>query len=92
MKTSQRLFGYICRATTEWNHIFAWPTLFIVATRVVTVACSLFAVIQGLIIPSYYLTAMRLFMLFGFSMDCIMMAIVFTAADMPVNEVYLGIG
>ena len=88
MKKSQILFADICKATKEWNGIFSFPALFIITSKIITASCSLFAFIQGLLIPNYYLTTVRWFMLATSTMDCIMMVIIFTAADMPVNEVY----
>lgn len=89
MKKGQNLFGSICKAVKEWNHIFSFPALFIITLKMITASCSLFGFIQGLILPNYYLNTARWFMLATSIMDCIMMAIIFTAADMPVQEVYL---
>lgn len=89
MKASEREFSYICKATREWNSIFSFPVLFLLATKLLTAACSLFAFIQGLFLPSILFSAVHWFLLAIFCLDCIMMTIVFTAADMPVREVGL---
>ena len=88
MKTRQRIFDYICQATAEWNRIFSIPLLFIISSKLVTVSCSLFGFIQGLIIlNNNYMSMMRWLMLSTSLLDAVILAIIFTAADMPVNEV-----
>lgn len=87
METSRRLFGFICQSTTEWNRIFSFPALFIISTKLVTASCGLYAFIQGLIMPNDYLSTMRWLMLSVSLLDLILMVIIFTAADMPINEV-----
>ncbi len=87
MLSSRRLFGFICQSTTEWNRIFSFPALFIISTKLITASCGLFAFIQGLITPNDYLSTMRWLMLSVSLLDLILMLIIFTAADMPINEV-----
>ena len=51
-------------------------------------SCSLFGFIQGLIIPNNkYLSMMRGITLSEIVLDITLLSIIFTAADMPVNEV-----
>ena len=93
METSQCIFGYICQSTREWNRIFSVPLLFVISTKLVTVSCSLFGFIQGLIIPNNdYLSMMRWLTLSTSLLDAVILAIIFTAADMPVNEVKTYVG
>ena len=87
IEKGQCIFGYICQSITEWNRIYSFPALFAIATKLVTMSCSLFAFIQGLIIPSDYLSMMRWLMLSTALVDALILIIIFTAADMPVNEV-----
>ena len=87
IKTSQRIFGLICRASAKWNHIFALPALAIISTKLLTVSCNLFNFIQGLIMQTFLLSTMRWTMLANILMDVSIMAIIFTAVDIPVEAV-----
>ena len=87
IKTSQHIFGLICRASAKWNHIFALPALIIISTKLPTLSCNLFNFIQGLIMPTFVLTAMRWAILVDILMDVFLMAIIFTSVDIPVQAV-----
>ena len=88
IKNFQNSFGYICQASAKWNRIFSLPSLFIIFFKLITASVSMFTFIQSLLVLSnQYLSTVRWFMLGACTVDCIMMAIIFTAADIPVEEV-----
>lgn len=84
---SQQIFGYICCATAEWNNVFSMPVLFLLATKLVTASFSLFGVVQGLFIEEILLTGVHWLLFIVVVTDCLMLLVVFGAADKPVDEV-----
>lgn len=83
-----RIFDFVCQAVAEWNRIFSFPALLIITTRLVTIACNLFAFIQGLVTRSNeYISDMGFPTFIGASLDCFMLAFLFAAADLPVKAV-----
>ncbi len=87
IKTNQCNFNNVCLATAEWNRIFSIPIFFIISTKLVTASCIMFSFIQGLILPNVFLNTMRWSMLSNLFMDLFTMFTVFTAVDIPVQEV-----
>ena len=87
VKKSLRIFNVICKTSTQWNRIFSFPALFIISSKLPTLSFSVFNFIQGLILPNIVLSTLRWSMLINFLVDITFMAIVFMAADIPVQDV-----
>ena len=87
MKSSRRVFGYICCATATWNNIFSVPILFVVATLLITVAFSLFGFIQGFFIKEILFTGVHWLLLFFHLGGFITLVFLFWTTDKPVQEV-----
>ena len=87
IESSRRLFGYICCAISNWNDIFSFPILFLVATMFITTAFSLFGFIQGFFIQDIVFSGVHWLLLSFFLIDFSLMLLVFWSTDGPVQEV-----
>ena len=84
-----RIFDDVCRAEAEWNRIFAFPVLVLVTTKLITIALSLFIIIQVLFFSKEFLAGLDKLFYLIFSTDFSILLVIFTAVDRPPNEVIL---
>ena len=85
---SRPVFGYICCATAKWNHIVSFPSLFLLTTKLITTAFSLFGFIQGFSLKEIALSGVHWLFLSFVVIDCMTMLLLFWAADGPFKEVH----
>ena len=89
MKHNALIFDYICRASSELNHIFSVPVLILLTTKFVSVVTAAFIYIYYLIHNNSVLENYSLLYPFVFFTEWIQMLILLTSADMPVNQVVI---
>ena len=87
VKKNLRIFNSICYAAAAWNEIFSIPVFFLITTKLITVSFGLFALVQLLFIPFYWLAGIEKMFFLTFLTDSIMLGIVFLSVDMPVKQV-----
>ena len=87
LNRSKLIFGYLCRASSDINHIFSMPALFILLTKFVSIISFAFAYIYTFIHTNDVLEKYVPALPFLFFADWIRILILLSAADLPVNQV-----
>ena len=87
LKENRYLFGLLCQATIELNHIFSLPALLTISTRLVTSVCNLFSIISQIIKPNPFFESMTALLYASFLCDWAAILVFFTSADMPIKQV-----
>lgn len=87
LKKSKKIFGHLCLALAELNHVFSLPAFIYLSLKMVSSAFYLYIVIYGLISDNEFLrkmvSAATVFCLLGFGF----IITVCCAAELPMNQV-----
>ncbi|XP_057369966.2 putative gustatory receptor 28b [Daphnia carinata] len=83
------IFNHLCRASSELNSIFSFPTLFMLASKFISVVSTAYVYVYSFVRPNPVLQDYSMSMPFLFVTDWVRIFIALYAADMPVNQVRL---
>lgn len=89
LQMCKQLFCTICKATGKSNTIYSLPVLFVVTTKLVTAASSVFIIIQRVIRPDLRMGTIAYIMTASFIFDWLYICIIFLSADLPTDQVLI---
>lgn len=82
------LFSLVCRSATELNLLFSMPTLYLITTKLITSAISIFVFISQFQYPLKDLTLVSYYYMSYTLMDIVIIAVIFFAADLPTRKAF----
>ena len=89
LQMCKQLFCTICKATGNSNNIYSLPVLFVVTTKLVTAAASLFIIIQRVIRPDIRMGTIASIMMASFIFDWLYICVIFLSSDLPIDQVLI---
>lgn len=89
LKKSQLIFNNLCLAAIELNHVYSYPALFIISSKLISILYGLFSFIHGMMYPTILMEKAFFMGPFSILMDSIMIYCYLNAADTLAYQVIL---
>ncbi|XP_032776435.2 putative gustatory receptor 28b isoform X2 [Daphnia magna] len=88
-ENSTLILNHLCRASSELNSIFSFPTLFMLTSKFISVVSTAYVCVYSFSHPNHVLPDFSMSIPFVFFTDWMRIFVALYAADMPVNQVRL---